>query len=70
MGCQTVVRLAIGLSKTPKLKFAWGAPVDAVTVGMRSNWAVLADKLLDLHLYLGFDGEHLLVAGAGAAAGR
>ncbi len=62
MGCHTVVRLAIGLSKTPKLKFAWGAPVDAITVGMRSNWAVLADKLLDLHLHLGFDGEHLLVA--------
>ena len=62
LAVQTVVRLKDGLSKTPRLKFAWGAPVDPITVGMRGQWAIMSDSMLDVHLHLGFDGKQLLVA--------
>lgn len=62
LAVQTVVRITDGLSKTPRLKFAWGAPVDPITVGMRGHWPIMSDSMLDVHLHIGFDGKQLLVA--------
>ena len=68
LAVKTVVNLVDGLSKTPRLRFAWGAPSDPISVGLRGHWAILADGLLDLHAYLGFDGKQLLIAPAAANA--
>jgi hypothetical protein len=59
---QTTVALAVGLSKVPRMKFPWGARAEPISLGLRGQWAILADHVQDVHAYLGFDGQQLLVA--------
>lgn len=68
LAIRTAVRLAVGLSKVPRMQFQWGQPANPLSVGLRGQWAVLADGLQDIHFYLGFDGRQLLVAPGGPGA--
>lgn len=65
---QTTVALAVGLSKVPRMKFPWGTRTDPISVGLRGQWAILADHVQDIHAYLGFDGQQLLVVPGGSGA--
>jgi hypothetical protein len=68
LAIRTAVNLTVGLSKVPRMTFEWGKRANPVSVGLRGQWAVLADRLQDIHLYLGFDGQQLLVAPGGPGA--
>lgn len=68
LAIRTAVNLTVGLSKVPRMTFEWGKRANPVSVGLRGQWAVLADRLQDIHLYLGFDGRQLLVAPGGPGA--
>ena len=68
LAIRTAVNLTAGLSKVPRMTFQWGARANPISVGLRGQWAVLADGLQDIHLYLGFDGRQLLVSPGGPGA--
>jgi len=68
LAIRTAVNLTVGLSKVPRMTFESGKRANPVSVGLRGQWAVLADRLQDIHLYLGFDGRQLLVAPGGPGA--
>jgi hypothetical protein len=68
LAIRTAVSLSVGLSKVPRMTFPWGTRANPISVGVRGQWAVLADHLQDIHLYLGFDGRQLLVAPGGPSA--
>jgi hypothetical protein len=68
LAIRTAVSLSVGLSKVPRMTFQWGTRANPISVGVRGQWAVLADHLQDIHLYLGFDGRQLLVAPGGPNA--
>jgi hypothetical protein len=68
LAIRTAVNLTAGLSKVPRMSFQWGTRANPISVGLRGQWAILADGLQDIHLYLGFDGRQLLVSPGGPGA--
>src|SRR5262249_9229813 len=53
-----------GASGTDHLAFPRGQPVQPISLGLRGQWRIEADGVLDVHGYLYFDGQNLFVQSA------
>ncbi len=59
------VSVLSGHAPTLELRFALGVPTAPMSVGTAGQWAVQADRVSPVHLFLAFDGQNIHVAAAG-----
>lgn len=63
-----LLTVVAGECPAPELELAWGVASPRFSVGSGGDWVVRGEGVLDVHLYLSFDGRRLRVATADRAA--